>query len=255
MINCMKSRWGCTLKKNLRNCHVRSYKIQLGWIYPNWIYNSSCVWNNKVLKRYQQEGVIERYRILPQVESFNCDVTWVALNFQRPGEDVGMYLANNMLIPKYPQKLLRQKSWMRADVEIGKEKLDEAELECDYINVYIKVHLSRVGLFYSFSVCNTVHFSLLISQNHFFSWTIREGLETREKCSVTALCGSREPFRIRHAGIFVWWLRFLEADTEMDLGIKSLLMSSTCEGKEMGGSLSRGRNWIMMELHQALGSL
>ena len=89
-------------------------------------YNSSCMWNNKVLKRYQQEGVIERYRSLPQMESFNCDVAWVTLNFQRRGEDVEMYLSNNILIPKYPQKFLRQKSWMRADVEIGKEKPDEA---------------------------------------------------------------------------------------------------------------------------------
>ena len=44
----------------------------------------------------------------------------------------------------------------------------------------------------------------------------------------------------------------------MDLGIKSLLMSSTCEGKETGGGLSKGRDWIMMELwasrSQPLGS-
>lgn len=85
-----------------------------------------------------------------------------------------------------------------------------------------------------------MYFSIPISQNHFFSWTIREGMEAREKYSVTAQCDSRETFRIRHVGIFVLWLGFLEADTQMDLGIKSLLRNSTCEGKEVGDGLPEG---------------
>lgn len=67
-------------------------------------------------------------------------------------------------------------------------------------------------------------------------------MEAREKYSVTAQCDSRETFRIRHVGIFVLWLGFLEADTQMDLCIKSLLRNSTCEGKEAGEGLRRGRN-------------
>lgn len=45
-------------------------------------------------------------------------------------------------------------------------------------------------------------------------------MEAMEEYSVTAQCGSRETFSIRHVGIFVLWLKFLEADTEMGLGIK-----------------------------------
>lgn len=66
-----------------------------------------------------------------------------------------------------------------------------------------------------------MRFSILVSQNLlFFLWPIREGMEAMEEYSVTAQCGSRETFSIRHVGIFVLWLKFLEADTEMGLGIK-----------------------------------
>lgn len=111
--------------------------------------------------------------------------------------------------------------------------------------LYIKVHLSRVGLCLWYCALFSPNFS-----KPFLFMDHQRRVKTREKCSVTAQCGSKEPFRIRHARIFVWWLKFL--DTEMDLGIKSLLMSSTCEGKETGGSLSKGRNWIMMELWASL---